>query len=134
MENVEEFMTILEQECYVLSVFKLSCMFKDICLKNYNYKPRLSNCNQIIHEWENYFIDKTLTVDIIRQMFEENVRPLLHDLEIKYLVETQKYDPSDEIHNQYMRKVKKLAENDIMIRNGILYKEFIDCYRNGYFN
>ena len=33
-----------------------------------------------------------------------------------------------------IENIKKLDEIYIMFNSGVVYKEFIDCYKNGYFN
>ena len=35
MENIQELMSALENDNY----FEASCVYKDVCLKNYKYKP-----------------------------------------------------------------------------------------------
>lgn len=134
MENAEQFMSIIKEDMLSLDTFKLSCIFKDICLKNYKYKPRLSDCNQIIHEWTHTFKDKTLTVDIIRQILVQGVYELFVNLQCEYLSESQEYEPNDEKHYGFQRNIKKVAEICIMLDKGLLFKEFVDNYRNGYFN
>jgi hypothetical protein len=62
MENIQELMSALEHNNY----FEASCVYKDVCLKNYKYKPRLDICNQVIHEWEHSYKEQTLTVDTIQ--------------------------------------------------------------------
>ena len=66
MENIQELISQLEN-CNG-NYFEASCIYKDVCLKNYKYKPRLNICNQVIHEWEHSYKEQTLTVDTIKQI------------------------------------------------------------------
>ena len=130
MENIQQLISALEDNNY----FKASCLYKDVCLKNYKYKPRLNICNQVIHEWEHSYKEETLTVDTIRQILVHEVFELASETQNQYLSEVQHYDQSDEIHEKFQKKIKKISEICIFIKNGILFKEFIDNYRLGYFN
>ena len=134
MENLEEFMTCLKTRIYELQAFGLCCKYKDICLKNYTYKPRKNDCNQIIHEWEHKFKDKIITVDIIRQILVNDIFEMFSDLQSECLQESQKFEPNEYEHEVLQRKIKKIAEICIIIEKGELFKEFINCYRYGYLN
>jgi len=132
MENIQELISELEN-CNG-NYFEASCVYKDVCLKNYKYKPRLNICNQVIHEWEHSYKEQTLTVDTIKQILVHEVFNELSERQNKYLSESQKYEANDIDHEKFQKKIKKISEICIMSRKGILFKEFIDNYRLGYFN
>ena len=131
MENIQELISELEN-CNG-NYFEASCVYKDVCLKNYKYKPRLNICNQVIHEWEHSYKEQTLTVDTIKQILVHEVFNELSERQNKYLSESQLNSKNGE-NETLQRKIKKIAEICIMVRKGILFKEFIDNYRLGYFN
>ena len=130
MENIHKLMSALEDDNY----FEASCVYKNVCLKNYKYKPRLDICNQVIHQWEHSYKEETLKVDTIKQILVHEVFELVSEKQNQYLSESQHYEANDEHHEKFQRKIKKIAEICIMTRKGILFKEFIDNYRLGYFN
>ena len=132
MENIQELISELEN-CNG-NYFEASCVYKDVCLKNYKYKPRLNICNQVIHEWEHSYKEQTLTVDTIKQILVHEVFNELSERQNTYLSESQKYEANDIDHEKFQKKIKKISEICIMSRKGILFKEFIDNYRLGYFN
>jgi len=131
MENIQELISELEN-CNG-NYFEASCVYKDVCLKNYKYKPRLNICNQVIHEWKHSYKEQTLTVDTIKQILVHEVFNELSERQNKYLSESQLNSKNGE-NETLQRKIKKIAEICIMVRKGILFKEFIDNYRLGYFN
>jgi hypothetical protein len=126
MKNIQELMSSIENENY----FEASCVYKDVWLKNYKYKPRLDICNQVIHEWEHSFKEETLTVDTIRQILVREVFELASELQKRYLFESQLNGENETLEI----KIKNISKICIFIKNGILFKEFIDNYRLGYFN
>lgn len=133
MENVEQFMAIINEDICSLHTFKLLCIFKDMCLKNYKYKPRLGNCNQIIHEWQHFKSYETLTVDTMRKILTHDVFEIMTELQLKYIAKIR-IESKYKTHYGLQKKIKKLSDICIMLEKGLLFKEFIDCYRDGYFN
>ena len=102
---------------------------------NYKYNPKFNSCNQVIHEWEHYNKEESLNVDRIRQILNHDLKELLSETQNQYLSESQlNGDPSD--NEKIQTKIKKIAEIIIWMQTneGILFKEFIDNYRLGYFN
>ena len=134
MENIQELISAMDDDNYSIQAFKLSCIYKDVCLKNYKYNPRLDICNQVIHEWEHSYKEETLNVDKIRQILLHDVFELVSEKQNQYLSESQHYEANDEHHEKFQRKMKKISELCIWIQKGLLFKEFIDNYRFGYFN
>ena len=134
MENIQEFMSAIEDNLYSLEAFNLSCIYKDVCLKNYKYKPRLDSCNQLIHEWEHSNKEETLTVDRIRQILLHELWEALSEKQNQYLLENQQYEANDLHFETIQRKIKNIAKISVDIQNGGLFKEFMDNYRLGYFN
>ena len=124
MENIQELMSAIEDNLYSLQASNLCCVYKDICLKNYKYKPRLDSCNQVIHEWKHLYKEETLTVHIIRQILVNDVFELVSEMQNQYLSESQHFEPNDENHEKFQRKIKKTAEICICIQKGMLFKEF----------
>ena len=141
IENITEFVSYIENNIYSLTIFNLSCIYKDICLRNYKYYPKL-NVNVpdlIIHEWQHiYYPNLThmyypnLTLDVIRKILVNYVAEILNDIQSKLICECQ--EPNDEKFEELQRKIKKISEICCMIKKGVLFKEFIDNYRLGYFN
>ena len=80
------------------------------------------------HRWEKDE-GQRLRMSISKDLFE-----LYSAKQSEYLAESQNYEPSDENHEKFQRKIKKIAEICIILHKGIIFREFIDSYRNGYFN
>ena len=134
MENIQELVSAIEDNLYSLGQDKLSCLYKDICLKNYKYNPRLDPCNQVIPEWEHSNKEETLTVDRIRQILLHELWEALSEKQNQYLLENQQYEANDLHFETIQRKIKNIAKISVDIQNGVLFKEFMDNYRLGYFN
>lgn len=135
MENVEEFIAIIENDICSLNVFKLSCIFKDTCLRNFIYSPRVNSSVRLTFQWDHIFNrSTTIRLDTIRKMLCYDVLNLVSGLQSKYLSESQIYTPIREDREKIKSKIKKCAEICIAIETGLLLKEFIDNYRYGYFD
>jgi len=139
MENIQQFMPAWIEKRYYnnIQAFNLSCIYKDICLQNYKYKPRLNICNQVIHEWEHSYKEKTINVDIIRQILVHDLFNELNEMQNQYLSESQlNCETSD--NEKIQKKIKYIAEICCWLKKNanaeILFKEFINNYRLGYFN
>jgi hypothetical protein len=133
MENVTELIKYIDDNLFNFDsniIFK----FKDICLKNYKYKPRFNEVNIIIHEWQNSLDDGILTLDIVRKFLTEDLLELISEIQSKYLQEAQQFEVSSSEHEILQRKIKKIAEICIKFRKSDIYTNFIDYYRNGYLN
>ena len=135
MENIQKFIpTLIEKRCSI-QAFNLSCLYKDICLQNYKYNPKLDSSNRVIREWDHYNKEESLNVDRIRQILNHDLKELLSETQNQYLSESQlNCETSD--NEKIQTKIKKIAEIIIWMQTneGILFKEFIDNYRLGYFN
>ena len=59
---------------------------------------------------------------------------ILSKLQSAYLSELQSYVTTSEKFEILIRKIKKIAEICVILHKGIIFREFIDSYRNGYFN
>lgn len=133
MENVTELMKYIEDNLFNHDsniIFK----FKDICLKNYDYKPRFNEVDIIIHEWHHKIDNSILTLDTVRKFLTEDLLELISDLQGKYLQEAQQFEPSSSKHEIFQRKIKKISEICIKYIKSDIYINFIDYYRNGYLN
>jgi len=131
MENVEELIQSIESN---LLTFDTTIIFKikDICFKNYNYKPRFNEVNIIIHEWNHKIDNSILTLDTVRKFLTDDLLKIMSNLQGKYLQESQNFEGNDlEI---FHRKIKKIAEICIQLRKCDIFTIFIDNYSNGYFN
>ena len=85
MQNIQKFIpTLIEKRCSI-QAFNLSCLYKDICLQNYKYNPKLDSCNRVIHEWEHYNKEESLNVDRIRQILNHDLKELLSETQNQYL-------------------------------------------------
>ena len=133
MENIDELQKKIEENIFEISPFYLSCIFKDICLKNYVYRPTFGTCNEIIHQLQHKYSRQLMTLDMLRKLLVDDIFDLLSELQVKYLSESQKYNGNVNAHEILQRKIKKLYEICIIIHKGLVFKEFIDNYRNGYF-
>lgn len=133
MENVSELILFIESNlltCDTNIVYKI----KDICFKNYNYKPRMSEVNTIIYEWQHKLNNNIITIDQVRLFLTETLYDIVSKLQSAYLSESQSYIPTSEKYEILHRKMLKIAEICITLHKGIIFREFIDSYRNGYFN
>lgn len=141
MENVEELIQHIDTNLWEFNsdiVYKI----KDICLKNYNYKPRFNEVNVIIHEWQHKTNNTILTLDVVRQFICNDLFELMSGLQHKYLSDSQQLksffhkglvEARDNRHEIYQRKIKKVAEICLFLRKD-LFIIFVDNYRNGYLN
>jgi hypothetical protein len=134
MENIQELISAMDDDNYSIQAFKLSCIYKDVCLKNYKYNPRLDICNQVISEWEHSNKEETLTIDRIRQILLHELWEALSEKQNQYLLEHQHYEANDLHFETIQRKIKNISKISFDIQNGVLFKEFMDNYRLGYFN
>ena len=134
MENLDEFINKLEKNLFEINSFYLSCIFKDICLQNYVYRPKSGMCNQIIHEWEHKYSSQIITVDMMRYLLIDDIYEVLYYILCKYLIESKEQDQHYEKYEILRTKIIKIDEICITLRKGLIFKEFIDCYRFGYFN
>jgi hypothetical protein len=151
MENIDEFINTYKETLDELfeyeytedgiSNFEFVCMFKDIFLKNYCYKSYTSstNSNQIVHEWVNNKNDTIiLSINDIRNYLRENIIDRLIDLSNQYIdnqhVVKMQFTPGCNPHILNDYKIKYIQKKQNSIKNGEVYKEFLDCYKNGYFN
>jgi len=133
MENVEELIQYIETN---LLTFDITIIFKikDICFKNYNYKPRFNEVNIIIHEWTHKIDNSILKLDTVRKFLTDDLYEIISNLQGKYLQDSQKLKLNDDNQENLMRKIKKIAEICIRLRKCDIFKDFIDYYSNGYFN
>lgn len=134
MENVNELITFIDENLYDLNSLIIIHKIKDICFKNYDYKPRFNEINCVICEWKHKINHNIITIDDIRQLINVKLYDLLREIQSKCISESQNYAVNHEIHNKFMPKIKKIAEICIIIRKDYIFKQFIDYYRNGYFN
>jgi hypothetical protein len=117
----------IENELYDLNAYRLACLIVDVCLNTF----KVSNDNQSRY-W--YLTNsesvryRIITQNDIRRFIDNNLYNALSRLQSKYLSEC---DNNKCETNQ--RKVYKLAEVTLIVREK-LYKEFIDCYNNRYFD
>jgi hypothetical protein len=133
MENVSELILFIKSNlltCDATIIYKI----KDICLNNYNYKPRMSEVNTIIYEWQHKLNNNIITIDQVRLFLTETLYEIVNKLKTDYIADSFKYVLMSQAHDNLQRKIKKSSEFCITINKGIIFKEFIDCYRNGYFN
>ena len=47
--------------------------------------------------------------------------------------ESQKYETNTDEFDVIQRKINNITEKCILINSGEVFKEFVDCYRKGYF-
>jgi hypothetical protein len=135
MKNIDKYVNAIKND-YSIDTWSMSHQYKDICLKNYTYTPRLNSANQIIPEWTHRYKEKTLTVDDIRKRLTRKVFKRLSQMQADAIgesVEYDKYSDSDDF-DRLQRKIKDIASLCIWIHNGNLFRAFIDNYRMGYLN
>ena len=133
MENVEELIQSIETN---LLTFDTTIIFKikDICFKNYNYKPRFNEVNVIIHEWKHKIDNSILNLDTVRKFLTDDLFEIMSKLQDKYIQDSQKLKVTDDNQENLMRKIKKIAEICVRLRKCDVFTAFIDYYSNGYFN
>lgn len=132
MENIDEFVTVVEKDIWGITSFSLSCLFNDVCLRNYIFKIQHNSSGQIMYSWENKYNEKKLDVTDIRTVLTIYIFDIISEIQNKYICESQHYEQSEYKNEVNQRKIKKSAEIMLMIKKGIIFKEFIDCYKNGY--
>ena len=132
MEKTAAFIAKLQEyEFNYINSFRLCCLCNDIYLKDYNYNPQLNTCGQIIHLWTHKDNKLILKIDDIRFIIETYVVYAITELQGQILAEPVK----DESHyKNFQKKIQKCSEICIMLNSGVVFKEFIDCYKNSYFN
>jgi hypothetical protein len=133
MENIDKFVDAIVEDNYSINSWYMCCKFKD-GLINYKYKPRLNSANQVIHEWEHSYKEKTLTVDHMRKILIDEVFERLAEMQIATLAEQNKCDSTSDEHVQIQQKIKAISGLCVWVNNGKLFRAFIDNYRLGYFN
>ena len=106
MENVEELIQSIETN---LLTFDTTIIFKikDICFKNYNYKPRFNEVNVIIHEWKHKIDNSILNLDTVRKFLTDDLFEIMSKLQDKYIQDSQKLKVTDDNQENLMRKIKK---------------------------
>jgi hypothetical protein len=125
-----------------INSFRLCCLCNDIYLKDYNYNPQLNKCGQIIHLWtlihlwthkDNKLI---LKIDDIRFIIETYIVYAITELQGMLLTDALLIDAKkcESHHKNLQRKIQMCSEICIMLNSGVVFKEFIDCYKNSYFN
>jgi hypothetical protein len=127
-ENFSKFMQILKTNIFDMTTFEICCLFKEVLLENYIYKPNLTYYNQVTHMWEHRLTRETISINQIRKMCKE-IRNRLLNIQKDFL---QNLDDITLENETNTRKIKHIAELCIYIHSGDLYKEFIDCFRKGY--
>lgn len=141
MKNIDKYVNAITND-YSIDTWSMSHQYKDICLINYTYTPRLNSANQIIPEWTHRYKEKTLTMDDIRKILTRKVFKRLSQMQADAMVESvdyyNKYSDSDDFDSdnieRLQRKIKDIASLCIWINNGNLFRAFIDNYRMGYLN
>ena len=134
IENTTNFINAVKKDICNINSYSLCCLFKDIYLTNYKYCPQLNMCGQIIHLWTYKYTTTTINIDDIRYVFDICVKNSLYELQGQYLSDAQNFEDGDENHCVLQKNIKKCAEICIMLNSGVVFKEFIDCYKNGYLN
>ena len=119
----EDFVKELVENNYLAdNTFAIICLFKDICMQNINYVPHLNHDGiKIKHEWELMDAnDDCITMDV-----KDFRKILMDDLELVF----------DKVGKKYERGMNRSSELSVQLASsGKLFKEFIDCYRLGYFD
>lgn len=115
----------IENTLYDLNEYRLACLIVDVCLNTF----KVSNDNGSRYWYLNnsesvrYCI---ITQNDIRRFIDNNLYNALSKLRNEYLSNyTNEYEKN--------KKIYKLSEVIVIVKEK-LYKEFIDCYNNRYFN
>lgn len=123
IKNMEEFVEELIENNYSAdNTFAIICLFKDKCMRNIQYIPHINNLQmKIKHEWELMDADdECITLDV-----KDFRKILMDDLELVF----------DKVGKKYERGMNRSSELSVQLASsGKLFKEFIDCYRLGYFD
>jgi hypothetical protein len=135
MDTGNELIQILKDEMFTLNKFKLCCIFNDYMLKDYKYKARTDNDNQIIQEWFHKTTNKLISLKDIRIMSTEVFASIFSAMQTQYMYEMQSYENINNVVSENaMRAAKRISEICVMINQGDIFKELIDLYKNSYFN
>ena len=133
MEKTAAFIAKLQEYDFnYINSFRLCCLCNDIYLKDYNYNPHLNTCGQIIHLWTHKDNKLILKIDDIRFIIETYVVYAITELQGMLLTDAKWCDESH--LKNFQKKIERCSEINIMINSGVVFKEFIDCYKNSYFN
>jgi hypothetical protein len=116
--------------------FVFCCAFHDSCLRDYRYiSPSKSKFDSKFY-WENrnkLTPDRHLYVDHIRRILMYDMYDVVKKLHSSFLEQLQEYNLYTDSYAYCQEKIKKCSEWLRIISEGKIFKEFIDCYKNGYF-
>ena len=135
MKLGNDFKNILKEELFNLIKFKLCCIVNDYVLRDYKYNLRNDNDSQIIHVWVHKITNELILLKDIRIMTTEILSSIFSEIQTEYMSDLQFYENiNDVISENKMRAVKRISEICVMIDQGDIFKEFVDLYKNAYFN
>lgn len=137
----EDFVKELVENNYSAdNTFAIICLFKDICMQNINYVPHLNHDGiKIKYEWELMDADDdciTLDVKDFRKILMDDLELVFDKVSNEYKSKFQEYIYSkSSVGKKYERCINLSSELSVQLASsGKLFKEFIDCYRLGYFD
>jgi hypothetical protein len=145
IENIEEFVKeLLENNYSTDNTFAIICLFKDKCMKDVNYLPQVNDDGiKIKHEWElvDNEIDDWITLNVkdFRKILMDDLELVFDKVGNKYKTKLQEFNdfkrgPSS-LGKKYESCINLSSELSVQLSSsGKLFKEFIDCYRLGYFD
>jgi len=119
--------------------FVFCCAFHDICLRDYKYFA-VTDCDSNFN-YKFYWSNKKGLNPDTRHLYVEHIRRILmydmydvvKKLHSSFLEQLQEYNLYTDSYAYCQEKIKKCSEWLQQIENGDIFKEFIDCYKNGYF-
>lgn len=143
IDYLDEFLVEFETNILTKSCgpFAFCCAFHDICLRDYKYFAVTNYDSNFCFKF--YWANKKnlnpnpdtkyLYVDDIRRILMNIMCDVVKDLQSSILEKLEEHNLNDKKYCQYQSKIKKCSEWLRQIENGMIFKEFIDCYKNGYF-
>jgi len=120
--------------------FVFCCAFHDICLRDYKYFAVTNSDSNFNYKF--YWSNKInvnpdtrylLYVHHIRIMLINCMYDVVKELHSSFLEQLQQPKLENEKYVSYQTKIEKCSEWLRIISEGKIFKEFIDCYKNGYF-
>ena len=142
IDYLDEFIVEFEKSILINKsdeLFTFCCAFHDICLRDYKYFVVTNSDSNFNYKF--YWSNKKglnpdtrhLYVDHIRQMLMKDMYRAIEVLQVSFIEQLQEYDTYSYGYACCQSKIKKCSEWLLIISEGKIFKEFINCYKNGYF-
>ncbi len=142
IDYLDEFIVEFEKSILInksCEPFVFCCAFHDSCLRDYKYFAVTNSDSNFNYKF--YWSNKKnvnpdtryLYVDHIRRILMNDMYDVVKKLHSSFLEQLQEYNLYTDSYAYCQEKIKKCSEWLQQIENGDIFKEFINCYKNGYF-